>query len=174
MLKCCKRGRVTVVKKSTVFLCFAFDEGFTVVSLLSCMRTGTGGNQTAIFSQVKTALWWCGTMAAAGATCPATITWLTPARKAPVSSRVCFWASRFPLSRGLESSTASCGPPPKVRNAGIFGRLRQSYETGAIVRYGCALGYQQRLNPLIRCLSKGRWERPQIICIRGEFRVLSL
>uniref|UniRef100_H3DJH6 Brevican n=1 Tax=Tetraodon nigroviridis TaxID=99883 RepID=H3DJH6_TETNG len=64
-----------------------------------------------------------------------------------------------------KKATSSCGPPPRVRNASIFGKVRRSYETNAVVRYRCALGYQQRLNPLIRCLSKGRWERPQILCI---------
>lgn len=66
--------------------------------------------------------------------------------------------------------TASCGPPPKVRNASIFGKARQRYETNAVVRYHCAQGFQQRLNPLVRCLSGGRWERPQILCIPGKIR----
>lgn len=127
MLKCCKCGRVTVVKKST-----GLSDGFTVLSLLSCMRTGTGGNQTAIFSPAKTALWWCGTMAAAGATCPATITWLTPARKAPVSSRVCFWASRFPLSRGLESSHSL------VRTAAQSPKRRDFWTTSPELRDRCS------------------------------------
>ena len=66
--------------------------------------------------------------------------------------------------------TASCGPPPKVRNASIFGKTQHRYETNAIVRYHCVDGFQQRLNPLIRCLSGGRWERPQILCIPGKIR----
>lgn len=64
--------------------------------------------------------------------------------------------------------TASCGPPPRVRNASIFGKGRQRYETNAVVRYHCAQGFQQRLTPLIRCLSGGRWERPQVLCIPGK------
>ncbi|MEQ2189863.1 hypothetical protein GOODEAATRI_029789, partial [Goodea atripinnis] len=53
----------------------------------------------------------------------------------------------------------------RVRNASIFGKARQRYETNAVVRYHCSEGFQQRLNPLVRCLPGGRWERPQILCI---------
>lgn len=113
-------------------------------------------------------------MVGAGVTCPATITSRTPARKAPVSNsrRAAFRPSCFVVSPGLESSPASCGPPPKIRNASIFGKVRQRYETDTVVRYRCALGYQQRLNPLVRCLSTGRWERPQVLCVPGELGVI--
>ncbi|KAM6903835.1 brevican core protein-like [Lycodopsis pacificus] len=71
----------------------------------------------------------------------------------------------YHLSYTCKKGTSSCGPPPKVRNASIFGKGRQRYETNAVVRYHCAQGFQQRLTPLIRCLSGGRWERPQVLCI---------
>ncbi|XP_073339256.1 brevican core protein-like [Pagrus major] len=71
----------------------------------------------------------------------------------------------YHLAYTCKKGTSSCGPPPKVRNASMFGKARQRYETNAVVRYHCAQGFQQRLNPLIRCLSGGRWERPQILCI---------
>ncbi|KAK5883407.1 hypothetical protein CesoFtcFv8_019743 [Champsocephalus esox] len=71
----------------------------------------------------------------------------------------------YHLAYTCKKGTSSCGPPPKVRNASIFGKVRQKYETDAVVRFHCAEGFQQRLNPLIRCLSGGRWERPQILCI---------
>ncbi|XP_072226421.1 brevican core protein-like [Leuresthes tenuis] len=77
----------------------------------------------------------------------------------------------YHLSYTCKKGTTSCGPPPKVRNASIFGKARQRYETNAIVRYHCAEGFQQRLNPLIRCLSGGRWERPQILCISGQMQL---
>ncbi|XP_056256051.1 brevican core protein-like [Seriola aureovittata] len=70
----------------------------------------------------------------------------------------------YHLAYTCKKGTSSCGPPPKVRNASIFGKTRQRYETNAVVRYRCAAGFQQRLNPLIRCLSGGMWERPQILC----------
>ncbi|KAM7384403.1 hypothetical protein PAMA_011654 [Pampus argenteus] len=71
----------------------------------------------------------------------------------------------YHLAYTCKKGTTSCGPPPKVRNASIFGKGRQRYETNAVVRYHCAQGFHQKLNPLIRCLSGGRWERPQIRCI---------
>ncbi|XP_068567229.1 brevican core protein-like [Cebidichthys violaceus] len=71
----------------------------------------------------------------------------------------------YHLSYTCKKGTSSCGPPPKVRNASIFGKGRQRYETNAVVRYHCTQGFQQRLTPLIRCLAGGRWERPQVLCI---------
>ncbi|KAF3834087.1 hypothetical protein F7725_025291, partial [Dissostichus mawsoni] len=71
----------------------------------------------------------------------------------------------YHLAYTCKKGTSSCGPPPKVQNASIFGKVRQKYETDAVVRFHCAEGFQQRLNPLIRCLSGGRWERPHILCI---------
>ncbi|PWA15045.1 hypothetical protein CCH79_00008711, partial [Gambusia affinis] len=71
----------------------------------------------------------------------------------------------YHLAYTCKKGTSSCGPPPKVRNASIFGKMRVRYETNAVVRYRCSEGFQQRLNPVVRCLSGGRWERPQILCI---------
>ncbi|XP_070702961.1 brevican core protein [Pempheris klunzingeri] len=71
----------------------------------------------------------------------------------------------YHLAYTCKKGTSSCGPPPKVRNASIFGKVRQRYETNTAVRYHCAQGFQQKRNPLIRCLPEGRWERPQILCI---------
>ncbi|XP_077362834.1 brevican core protein-like [Festucalex cinctus] len=71
----------------------------------------------------------------------------------------------YHLAYTCKKGTSSCGPPPKVRNASIFGKPRQRYETDAVVRYHCSLGFHQRLSPLIRCQSGGSWERPQIQCI---------
>ncbi|XP_061521604.1 brevican core protein-like [Phycodurus eques] len=71
----------------------------------------------------------------------------------------------YHLAYTCKKGTSSCGPPPKVRNASTFGKPRQRHETDAVVRYHCSRGFQQRLNPLIRCQSGGSWERPQIQCI---------
>ncbi|XP_042166229.1 brevican core protein-like [Oncorhynchus tshawytscha] len=73
----------------------------------------------------------------------------------------------YHLAYTCKKGTSSCGPPPKVRNASAFGRIRQRYETDAIVRYYCAQGFQQRQNPLVKCLPGGKWEEPQILCIPG-------
>ncbi|XP_037548915.1 aggrecan core protein [Nematolebias whitei] len=80
----------------------------------------------------------------------------------------------YHLAYTCKKGTSSCGPPPKVRNASIFGKPRQRYETKAVVRYHCAEGFQQRLNPLIKCLSEGRWQRPQILCIPEAGRTMPL
>ncbi|XP_072303326.1 brevican core protein-like [Eucyclogobius newberryi] len=71
----------------------------------------------------------------------------------------------YHLAYTCKKGTSSCGPPPKVRNTSIFGKVRQRYPTNAAVRYHCTEGFQQRLNPVVRCLSGGKWERPQIQCI---------
>ncbi|KAJ0003407.1 hypothetical protein NQD34_008505 [Periophthalmus magnuspinnatus] len=76
----------------------------------------------------------------------------------------------YHLAYTCKKGTSSCGPPPKVRNASIFGKVKQRYPTNAAVRYHCSEGFQQRLNPLVRCLSGGKWERPQIQCIPGTIR----
>ncbi|XP_027892644.1 neurocan core protein-like isoform X2 [Xiphophorus couchianus] len=73
----------------------------------------------------------------------------------------------YHLAYTCKKGTSSCGPPPKVRNASIFGKTRVRYETNAVVRYRCSEGFQQRRNPVVRCLSGGRWERPHILCIPG-------
>uniref|UniRef100_A0A4W5QS84 Brevican n=1 Tax=Hucho hucho TaxID=62062 RepID=A0A4W5QS84_9TELE len=73
----------------------------------------------------------------------------------------------YHLAYTCKKGTSSCGSPPKVRNASAFGRIRQRYETDAVVRYYCAQGFQQRQNPLVKCLPGGKWEEPQILCIPG-------
>ncbi|XP_071381202.1 brevican core protein-like [Centroberyx affinis] len=71
----------------------------------------------------------------------------------------------YHLAYTCKKGTSSCGPPPKVQNTSIFGKVRQRYETDAVVRYYCGQGFQQRQTPLVRCLSGGKWEEPQILCI---------
>ncbi|KAM4631489.1 brevican core protein-like [Polymixia lowei] len=71
----------------------------------------------------------------------------------------------YHLAYTCKKGTTSCGPPPKVQNASIFGKTRQRYETDAVVRYYCGQDFQQRQNPLVRCLSGGKWEEPKILCI---------
>ncbi|XP_034016156.1 LOW QUALITY PROTEIN: brevican core protein-like [Thalassophryne amazonica] len=71
----------------------------------------------------------------------------------------------YHLAYTCKKGTSLCGPPPKVKNASIFGKIRQRYDTNAAVRYYCRPGFQQRLKPLIRCLPGGEWEEPKILCI---------
>ncbi|XP_028978782.2 brevican core protein [Esox lucius] len=71
----------------------------------------------------------------------------------------------YHLAYTCKKSTSSCGVPPKVQNASVFGKIRKRYETDMVVRYYCGQGFQQRLNPLVKCLPSGQWEEPQILCI---------
>lgn len=60
--------------------------------------------------------------------------------------------------------TASCGDPPSVPNAKLFGKKRLRYQTGALVRYYCEDAFVQTRNPVVRCLPGGQWEQPLITC----------
>ncbi|XP_056157825.1 brevican core protein-like [Lampris incognitus] len=71
----------------------------------------------------------------------------------------------YHLAYTCKKGTSTCGPPPRVQNASIFGKVRQRYTTDAVVRYHCSEGFRQRRTPLVRCLPGGNWEKPQIQCI---------
>ncbi|XP_018601077.2 brevican core protein-like [Scleropages formosus] len=71
----------------------------------------------------------------------------------------------YHLSYTCKKGTSYCGAPPAVRHARIFSKLRTRYETNVPVRYYCVSGFQQKHNPVIRCLPSGKWEEPQIRCI---------
>ena len=60
--------------------------------------------------------------------------------------------------------TASCGEPPPVPYAKVFGKKRLRFETNTKVRYYCEEGSVQKLNPVITCLPGGQWEEPLITC----------
>lgn len=59
----------------------------------------------------------------------------------------------------------SCGPPPQLPLAQIFGRPRLRYAVDTVLRYRCREGLAQRNLPLIRCQENGLWEAPQISCV---------
>ncbi|XP_075994423.1 brevican core protein [Genypterus blacodes] len=71
----------------------------------------------------------------------------------------------YHLSYTCKKGVSSCGEPPDVPNAKVFGKRRLRYETNAQVRYYCEDGFHQKLNPVIKCLPSGRWEEPHITCI---------
>lgn len=50
-----------------------------------------------------------------------------------------------------------------------MGGSRAQYPVNSIVRYQCDAGYTQRHLPVIRCMSDGQWEVPQVECTEGEF-----
>ncbi|XP_059195139.1 brevican core protein isoform X2 [Centropristis striata] len=71
----------------------------------------------------------------------------------------------YHLSYTCKKGVSSCGEPPKVHNAKVFGKKRLRYETNTKVRYYCEEGFVQKLNPVIRCLPGGQWEDPLVTCI---------
>uniref|UniRef100_A0A3Q0RD90 Brevican n=1 Tax=Amphilophus citrinellus TaxID=61819 RepID=A0A3Q0RD90_AMPCI len=75
----------------------------------------------------------------------------------------------YHLSYTCKKGSTSCGEPPHVPHAKVFGKQRLRYETNAKVRYYCEEGFVQKLNPVIKCLPGGQWEEPQITCMPSEF-----
>ncbi|MEQ2228225.1 hypothetical protein ILYODFUR_006760 [Ilyodon furcidens] len=75
----------------------------------------------------------------------------------------------YHLPYTCKKGVSSCGEPPRVPHALVFGRKRSRYETNSRVRYYCEEGFKQKLNPVIKCLPGGHWEAPQITCVPSEF-----
>ncbi|XP_006744316.1 brevican core protein [Leptonychotes weddellii] len=71
----------------------------------------------------------------------------------------------YHLSYTCKMGLVSCGPPPELPLAQVFGRPRLRYEVDTVLRYQCREGLTQRNLPLIRCQENGRWEPPQISCV---------
>ncbi|XP_014844502.1 PREDICTED: brevican core protein-like isoform X1 [Poecilia mexicana] len=71
----------------------------------------------------------------------------------------------YHLSYTCKKGVSSCGEPPRVHHALVFGKKRLRYETNSRIRYYCEEGFIQKLNPVIRCLPGGHWEAPQITCV---------
>ncbi|KAM8735488.1 brevican core protein isoform 3-T3 [Acanthopagrus schlegelii] len=71
----------------------------------------------------------------------------------------------YHLSYTCKKGISSCGEPPKVPFAKVFGKKRMRYETNTKVRYYCEDGFVQKLNPVIKCQPGGQWEEPLITCM---------
>eukprot|EP00073_Rattus_norvegicus_P018212 XP_003749363.4 PREDICTED: brevican core protein-like [Rattus norvegicus] len=71
----------------------------------------------------------------------------------------------YHLSYTCKMGLVSCGPPPQLPLAQIFGRPRLRYAVDTVLRYRCRDGLAQRNLPLIRCQENGLWEAPQISCV---------
>ncbi|KAL0590638.1 Brevican core protein [Plecturocebus cupreus] len=71
----------------------------------------------------------------------------------------------YHLSYTCKMGLVSCGPPPELPLAQVFGRPRLRYEVDTVLRYRCREGLAQRNLPLIRCQEDGRWWTPQISCV---------
>ncbi|XP_056900377.1 brevican core protein isoform X1 [Takifugu flavidus] len=70
----------------------------------------------------------------------------------------------YHLSYTCKKGVSSCGDPPDVPHAKLFGKKRLRYETDTLVRYYCEDGFVQTLRPVVRCLPSGQWEQPLITC----------
>ncbi|XP_069651663.1 brevican core protein isoform X3 [Haliaeetus albicilla] len=73
----------------------------------------------------------------------------------------------YHLSYTCKMGLVQCGPPPAISNAHAFGRPKQRYEIGSIMRYQCRHGFVPRRSPIIRCQEDGMWEPPQLACRPG-------
>ncbi|XP_058504045.1 brevican core protein [Solea solea] len=71
----------------------------------------------------------------------------------------------YHLSYTCKKGVSSCGEPPQIPHAKVFGKEHSRYETNAKVRYYCEEGFVQRLNPVIKCLPSGQWEEPVMTCV---------
>ncbi|KAM4596327.1 brevican core protein-like [Fundulus diaphanus] len=68
------------------------------------------------------------------------------------------------LSFTCKKGPVSCGTPPVVKNAHMFGNRRSEYPVNSIIRYQCNPGFRQRHLPVVRCQADGQWEEPKVQC----------
>ncbi|XP_017571929.1 aggrecan core protein isoform X2 [Pygocentrus nattereri] len=64
-----------------------------------------------------------------------------------------------------KTGPVTCGQPPEVKNAKMFGNKKERYQVNSVIRYQCNEGFRQRHLPVVRCLADGHWQKPQVECI---------
>ncbi|XP_066512964.1 aggrecan core protein-like isoform X2 [Hoplias malabaricus] len=64
-----------------------------------------------------------------------------------------------------KTGPVTCGQPPEVKNAKMFGNKKEHYQVNSVIRYQCNDGFRQRHPPVIRCMADGHWQKPQVECV---------
>ncbi|KAL7831029.1 hypothetical protein SRHO_G00305310 [Serrasalmus rhombeus] len=64
-----------------------------------------------------------------------------------------------------KTGPVTCGQPPEVKNAKMFGNKKERYQVNSVIRYQCNEGFRQRHLPVVRCMADGHWQKPQVECI---------